>query len=87
MLEAMAMGRPIITNDVPGCRQTTVDGHNGLLVQPHDAQLLADAMERLGQDSAMRERMGQASLDRVREIYAVERVNAAMIDIMEIEAI
>ncbi|MBK8375865.1 glycosyltransferase family 4 protein [Sphingorhabdus sp.] len=87
VLEAMAMGRPIITNDVPGCRQTTVDGHNGLLVQPHDAQLLADAMERLGQDSAMRERMGQASLDRVREIYAVERVNAAMIDIMEIEAI
>lgn len=87
VLEAMAMGRPIITNDVPGCRQTTIDGYNGLLVQPHDARLLADAMERLGRDSALRARMGQASLDRVREIYAVERVNAAMMDIMEIEAI
>lgn len=85
VLEAMAMGRPIITNDVPGCRQTTIDGHNGLLVQPHDARLLADAMERLGRDGELRARMGQASLQRVREIYAVERVNIALMEIMEIE--
>jgi glycosyltransferase involved in cell wall biosynthesis len=87
VLEAMAMGRPIITNDVPGCRQTTVEGVNGLLVQPHDAALLAAAMETLASDGALRARMGQASLDRVREIYAVEKVNAAMLAIMQIEAV
>jgi glycosyltransferase involved in cell wall biosynthesis len=84
VLEAMAMGRPIITNDVPGCRQTTVDGVNGLLVQPHDPALLAAAMERLGKDGALRARMGAASLKRVQEIYAVERVNDAMMEIMGI---
>ena len=86
VLEAMAMGRPIITNDVPGCRQTTVHGVNGLLVQPHDPAALASAMELLGNDKAMRVRMGYASSTRVQEIYAVEKVNAAMMQIMEIAA-
>jgi glycosyltransferase involved in cell wall biosynthesis len=84
VLEAMAMGRPIITNDVPGCRQTTVDGVNGLLVQPRDPALLAEAMERLAKDAALRAQMGAASLKRVQEIYAVGRVNAAMLEIMEL---
>lgn len=84
VLEAMAMGRPIITNDVPGCRQTTVHGVNGLLVQPYDGKLLADAMLQLGSDAALRARMGAASLERVQRIYAVERVNAEMMEIMEI---
>ena len=84
VLEAMAMGRPIITNDVPGCRQTTEHGVNGLLVQPYDPEALAAAMELLGNDKAMRVRMGYASSTRVQEIYAVEKVNAAMMQIMEI---
>jgi glycosyltransferase involved in cell wall biosynthesis len=84
VLEAMAMGRPIITNDVPGCRQTTVDGVNGVLVQPRDPALLAVAMERLGTDADLRAHMGAASLKRVQEIYAVERVNDAMMEIMGI---
>jgi glycosyltransferase involved in cell wall biosynthesis len=84
VLEAMAMGRPIITNDVPGCRQTTEHGVNGLLVQPFDPAALADAMEQLGNDAAMRVRMGYASSARVQEVYAVEKVNAAMMQIMEI---
>lgn len=87
VLEAMAMGRPIITNDVPGCRQTTVHGHNGFLVQPYDAEALATAMEQLGNDAAMRVRMGYASSARVQEIYAVEKVNAAMMQIMEITSV
>ena len=87
VLEAMAMGRPIITNDVPGCRQTTLHGANGLLVQPYDPAALADAMEQLGNDKFMRVRMGYASSLRVQEIYAVEKVNAAMMAIMEIKLI
>src|SRR5690606_6595831 len=44
--EAMAMGRPVITTDVPGCRQTVRDGVNGYLVPPRDADALAEAMRR-----------------------------------------
>lgn len=84
VLEAMAMGRPIITNDVPGCRQTTEHGVNGLLVKPFDGKLLADAMLELGSDAGLRTRMGAASLERVQRVYAVERVNAAMMEIMEL---
>lgn len=42
--EAMAIGRPVITTDVPGCRETVEHGRNGLLIPPHDIQALVDAM-------------------------------------------
>jgi len=45
-LEAMAIGRPIITTDVPGCRGTVDEGQNGLLVTSRDEYALADAMIR-----------------------------------------
>ncbi|MES2979248.1 MAG: glycosyltransferase family 4 protein [Pseudomonadota bacterium] len=62
LLEAAAMGRPIIATDVPGCREVVDDGVSGLLCQPRDAGSLAHAMERflqLGPDP--RARMGEAS--------------------------
>jgi glycosyltransferase involved in cell wall biosynthesis len=46
ILEAMAMGRPVITTDVPGCRETVQEGSNGFLVSARDAGELATAMER-----------------------------------------
>lgn len=42
--EAMASGRAVITTDVPGCRETVVDGVNGFLVPPWNARALADKM-------------------------------------------
>src|SRR5690606_10164142 len=42
--EAMAIGRPIITTDVPGCRDTVVDGVNGFLVPKWDVNMLAEKM-------------------------------------------
>jgi glycosyltransferase involved in cell wall biosynthesis len=44
LLEAMAMGRPIITTDAPGCRETIEPGRNGLMIPARDAGALADAM-------------------------------------------
>jgi glycosyltransferase involved in cell wall biosynthesis len=44
VLEAMAIGRPIITTDAPGCRQTVTEGENGFLVPVKDDQLLAGRM-------------------------------------------
>lgn len=61
VLEAMAMGRPIITTDVPGCRETVRDGWNGYLVPPRDSRALADAMERLVRNPDLAEEMGANS--------------------------
>ena len=44
LLEAAAMGKPIVTTDVPGCRETVVDQYNGLLCQVRDGTDLADKM-------------------------------------------
>ena len=44
LMEACAMGKPIITTDIPGCRETVDHGKNGFLVPPCDAVALADAM-------------------------------------------
>lgn len=46
LLEAAAMGRPIVTTDVPGCRDVVIDGHNGFLCQARDATSLAEALGR-----------------------------------------
>jgi len=59
LLEAMAAGRPIVASDIDGYRGVLEDGKEGLLVQPEDARLLADALVRLLKDPALRERMGR----------------------------
>lgn len=79
VLEAMAMGRPVITTDAPGCRETVVDGVNGLRVPPRDAGALEAAMERLIQYPHLAAEMGLASLERVRARYDVHRVNAQIL--------
>jgi glycosyltransferase involved in cell wall biosynthesis len=61
LLEALAVGRPLVTTDVPGCRNVVDDNVNGLLVQSHDPIELADAMIKLIEDEKLREEMGHAS--------------------------
>lgn len=54
-LEALSVGRPVITTDAPGCRETVVEGQNGYIVPVRDAQALAEAMLRLcdGRETAL----------------------------------
>lgn len=61
VLEAMACGRPIITTDVPGCRQTVIQGKNGFLVPARDHQALASAMERCITEPSTLVQMGHES--------------------------
>lgn len=79
VLEAMALGRPVITTDAPGCRETVVEGVNGLKVPPQDADALEAAMERLILNPHQAAAMGEASLERVRARYDVHRVNAQIL--------
>ncbi len=69
--EAMAMARPVITTDVPGCRETVVEGQNGFLVPPRDVEALVVAIERFIQDPSLVEQMGRESRK-----LAEERFNA-----------
>lgn len=83
VLEAMAIGRPIITTDAPGCRETVEDGGNGLLVPPRDAGALARAMIGLIERSdAEIQAMADASLEIARKKYDVNWVNRQMLEIM-----
>lgn len=59
LLEAAASARAIVATDVPGCREIVRDGENGLLVPSKDASALADAIETLARNRALRERMGR----------------------------
>lgn len=61
VLEAMAMGRPVITTDAPGCRETVRDGWNGYLVPPRDAEALAAAMQKFLVSPELAEQMGANS--------------------------
>ena len=84
-LEAMAMGRPLITTDAPGCRETVVDGQTGIMVPPRDATALATAMERMIADPALRARMAEASYTRASERYDVHKVTETLIGHLELE--
>ena len=74
-LEAMAMAKPIITTDSPGCRETVIDSRNGYLVPIRDPLSLAAAMRRLvGNPNQIRE-MGSTSRKLAEALYDVDKVN------------
>jgi len=61
LLEGLAMGKPVVTTDTIGCRETVDEGRNGFLVAPRDGVALATAIERLLRDPALRARFGTHS--------------------------
>lgn len=71
LLEAAAMGRPLVATDVPGCREVVQDGVNGYLCQVKDAEALALAMEKIIQLSPeQRAALGAAGRERVEAKFA-----------------
>ena len=61
VLEALSVGRPVITTDAPGCRETVQEGVNGFLVPVKDAPAIADAMLRLCNDPQRTKKMAAAA--------------------------
>ena len=70
LLEAMAASRPIVTTDVPGCREVVAEEGNGLIVAPRDPAALARAIARLADDAALRQRMGVSGRHRAETEFA-----------------
>lgn len=80
ILEAMAMKRPIITVDSSGCRDTVVDGVNGFLVPPRDANMLAEKMIWMIENQEKAIEMGQKSREICEQKFDVNKINMAMIN-------
>ena len=74
IIEAAAAGRPIVTTDVPGCRDLVHDGVEGFVVAPRDVEAAAQALVRLAGDAALRARLGSAAHARFEERFTEEAV-------------
>lgn len=85
VLEAMSMGRAIITTDAPGCRETVTTGINGYLVPVQAVTELIDAMRHFIEYPNLYEQMGSASRVIAVDKYDVRKVNAHMIAEMGLE--
>ncbi|GGJ24909.1 glycosyl transferase [Deinococcus roseus] len=83
VLEAMSLGRAIITTDTPGCRETVEDGVNGRLVPVKESAGLAQAMLEFLDHPEQVEQMARKSRQLVEEKYAVEKVNAVLLEILQ----
>lgn len=79
LLEALATGRPIVTTDTPGCRETVRHGMNGLLVPPKDTASLVEAMEKFLKTPHLAAPMAVASRRTAEEEYDVRKVNQSML--------
>jgi glycosyltransferase involved in cell wall biosynthesis len=64
LVEGAAAALPLVTTDVPGCREVVTDGEDGLLVPPRNSKALAAAIARLQDDPALRRRLGEAARDK-----------------------
>jgi len=98
VLEAMSMGRPIITTDAPGCRETVkltaegkrqrdrgervIEGENGFLIRPRDVKALVKAIEKFLEDPSIADSMGKRSREIAKEKFDIHKVNAVILKAM-----
>ena len=85
VLEAMACGRPSITTDAPGCRETVTDGVNGYLVPVKNVDAIVAAMEKILDDPRKNEEMAKAARRIAEDVYDVHKINLKIRQTMRIE--
>lgn len=82
VLESMAMGRPIITTDAPGCKETVINDYNGFIVPVKSVNELADAMIKFIEEPELIKSMGISSRNLAEKKFKVEKVNKDMFKAM-----
>lgn len=82
--EAMAMGRPVITTDVPGCRETVIDGYNGFLIPPRNVDALVTAMQKFIAQPNLIPSMGYHSYQMAVELFDVKKINAQYLKLLDL---
>jgi len=78
LVEAAAVGRPIVASDVVGCREVVRQGREGFLVPIGDVEAAAQALLALAADAALRERLGRAANARFRERFTIDAVTGVV---------
>lgn len=81
-LEAMAVGRPVITTEAPGCKETVVHGETGFLIPIKDSSLLAEKMEYFVENPIKIHDMGLKAFQFVSKKYDVNKVNQSIINFL-----
>jgi glycosyltransferase involved in cell wall biosynthesis len=83
LAEAMVSGIPVVGFDVPGVAELARDGVDGLLVSPGDVASLAEALRRVVQDPALRDRLGEQARGRALSWPTWEQTGERFADVME----
>lgn len=86
IIEAMALGKPVVASGVAGIPELVHDGANGLLVPPSHWRALADAMAMLASDRALRDRLGVAASAAAMDEFAIDRAVLPLIPLFSPEA-
>lgn len=83
LIEADAIGRPIITSNSVGCKETVIDGYNGFLIQPKDVDALTEKLDLLLSDKELRVKMGKNSRKYAEEYFSIGVVKERHLAIYE----
>ncbi len=84
IIEAMALGKPVIAAGAGGPLEIVADGETGLLFAPGNAESLAAAMKRLLADAPMRKRMGEAGRKRYEEMFTAQQMAEKMMEMYSV---
>ena len=74
LIEADAIGRPIITSNSVGCKEAVIDGYNGFLIEPKDVDALTEKLDLLIKDKSLRMKMGRNSREYAEKYFDIETV-------------
>lgn len=72
VIEAMALGKPVVATDVGGTREAIDEGVTGYIVPPGDSGALAERIERLAASDALRASMGKTARHRAEKFFSIE---------------
>jgi len=81
LTEGAACGLPLITTDMPGCREVVTDGEDGLLIQPRDAEALASAIARLLDSPELAARLGHAARAKALDVFDEQIIIRRTLDV------
>lgn len=81
LIEAAASGKPIVTTNVPGCREVVTDGYNGLLVSPRDSKTLTTALKKLIANRKLRVKMGIKGRKIAEQQFSIEKIVGQILEI------
>lgn len=81
LIEADAIGRPVITSNSVGCKETVIDGETGFLIQPKDVDALTEKLDLLLSNVELRQQMGKKAREYAEKYFDIEVVKQRHLDI------